>query len=138
MELAFLEKIVNQKIQGLDQKYDLSSAQRSELIKEVWVITLAQVEFLDEEKILWGGYTEDDNKVRFRYVSDTTEATKLHEKFNTDSNLYLGNIKHVKENNSFASTPTPHFFIDSWYGCISGEFNSLKVSENSFFARKSA
>lgn len=136
MDISSLEKIINKKIKNFDKFYGQSSFERTLLIKEVWISLFSEIDINSLNKILWAGFNEDSNSIKIQLISDPKEGSILHQKFKTDSNLYIGYFIHDKETNSFKPSTSINFFIDSWYGSMTGTFNPFNVLSNSFYAVK--
>lgn len=135
VDILFLEQTLNKKIEKLKGHYGQSSFERSCLIKDIWCSFFSEIDSsLIQDSILWAGFCEDSFSVKLELINDPKEGSILHQLHKTDSNCYIGYVKHNQSLNSFERSKSIHFFIDSWYGSMSGTFSPFVVSLNSFYA----
>lgn len=138
MNLVLLESILNKKIKEMPRIMDESTYSLSERVKLVWSLFFVEIEKLDVNNSIWAGFREKDLSIHLREIEAFDQCQFFHEQLKTDSNCYVGKFKHDSLTNSFYKVSDVCFFIDSWYGSMSGQLNPFQLSNNSFYANKKA
>lgn len=135
MDLKKIEKSINLKLIQL-KKADDSTFELSEQIKNVWSLFFAEIENEEIPFSIWVGFREQDSLIKIEQMSSFEQGIFFHEKYKTDSNCYLGYFKHDSNSNKMIESSQLNFFIDSWYGSMSGSFKPFLITKNSFYAKK--